>query len=226
MTVGSLQAVAVHARRMAESSARAGLTDGELLEAFRVHGDGAAFTALMLRHGRLVRSVCRQILGHQEDVEDAFQAAFLVLALKAGSIRCRDSLSSWLYGVAYKTAMTAHRSATRRNKYESKPRTKAQASPDLEAAGRELQAIVAEEVERLVEKYRAPFLLCCLEGRTKAEASKELGWKEGTVSGRLAEASEIVPPCAPTTRCGAFYPSVPGRTKRAGAGQYGVGGSE
>ena len=192
MTVGSLDVVVVHARRMAEPSARAGLTDGELLESFRVHRNGAAFTALMLRHGRLVRSVCRQILRHQEDVEDAFQAAFLVLALKAGSIRSRNSISSWLYGVAYKTAMTAHRSATRRNRYESKACNQAQTSPDLEAAGRELQAIVAAEVQRLPEKHRAPFLLCCLEGKTKAEAGKELGWKEGTVSGRLAEARKIL----------------------------------
>jgi RNA polymerase sigma factor (sigma-70 family) len=192
MTTNSLHAVVSHARRISGSAPDDARSDEEILESFLRNQCSAAFNTLFRRHGRLVRSVCRQILRSDEDVEDAVQAVFLVLALKAGSIRRRNSLSSWLYGVAFKTAMSAHKTATRRHKHERRTKDRSSIEPETVAAGRELQAIVAQEVERLPEKYRAPFLLCCLEGRTKAEAARELGWKEGTVSGRLAEARRIL----------------------------------
>jgi RNA polymerase sigma factor (sigma-70 family) len=187
MTTRQLEPVLRHIRRLAAAGGGRAWSDGQLLQAFAADGDQAAFAALVERHGRLVLSVCRRVLRHEHDAEDAFQATFLVLARKAGSIRKQDALPSWLYGVAYRTAMKARASAARRHAREEKatPRSTGDAAGD--AALRELQAVLAEEVGWLPQKLRAPVVLCCLEGKSKAEAAQELGWKEGTVSGRLAQ---------------------------------------
>src|SRR5262245_25728275 len=83
------------------------MTDGELLARFTGQQDQAAFTLLLRRHGPMVFSVCRRLLGQAEDAEDVFQAAFLLLARKAASIHKRDAVGSWLYGVAYRLACKA-----------------------------------------------------------------------------------------------------------------------
>jgi RNA polymerase sigma factor (sigma-70 family) len=162
-------------------------SDAQLLEQYVTLRDDDAFAALVDRHGRLVRSVCRRVLSHEQDADDAFQATFLVLAARAGSIRKAASVASWLYGVAYRIAMKAKRSERRR---AAPPPTGGRAVPEpvTEAALREVQTILDDEVSHLIEKYRAPFVLCCLEGKSRAEAAQELGWKEGTVSSRLAQA--------------------------------------
>ncbi len=184
----SLSAAVRQVRKLAAPDDTAAASDAHLLDRFRTTGDEAAFAALVRRHGPLVMGVCRRVLRHHQDAEDAFQATFLVLARKAASIRRRTALTSWLYGVARRVAGDARRAAARRQARERRATNMGHAQPDLEAAWRELQGALAQEVERLPEKYQLPFVLCCLEGKSKAEAAAQLGWKEGTVSSRLAEA--------------------------------------
>ncbi|CAN5383812.1 hypothetical protein BH10PLA2_BH10PLA2_02330 [soil metagenome] len=162
--------------------------DAQLLARFVENRDQSAFAALVRRHGRVVWNVCKQVLGHEHDAEDAFQATFLVLARNAATIRKGTALPSWLYGVAYRIAQHARRAALRRQARERKQRIVPKVEPHLDLALSELQRVLAEEVQRLPENLRAPFVLCCLEGKSKPEAATQLGWKEGTVSGRLARA--------------------------------------
>ncbi len=157
--------------------------DQELLKRFIQRHDEAAFTALVERHGAMVLTVCRRVLRHHQDAEDACQAVFLVLVRKASSIRKLNSLSSWLHGVALRVAKKLR---TRRARL---PRTVGElpAAPD-EKAGctwSELGAVLDEELQRLPEKYRAPLVLCYLQARTRDEAAQELGWRPATLKGRL-----------------------------------------
>jgi RNA polymerase sigma factor (sigma-70 family) len=183
-----LGAVLRHIHSLAGAAAARRLTDLHLLHRFADGRDEDAFAELMRRHGPLVLSVCRRVLGHKQDAEDAFQAAFLVLARKAGSIRKGESVGSFLYGVAYRIAMKERGKSAQRRQREQQVEQPTPAGPLDEAAFRELQMLLDEGVNRLLEKYRRPFVMCCLEGKSKREAAHELGWKEGTVSSRLAHA--------------------------------------
>ena len=168
------------------------LTDAQLLDRFIARRDEPAFAALMVRHGPMVLCLCRQMLRDVQDAEDAFQAAFLVLARNAASIRKRPSLSAWLYGVAYKVSARLRGRAERRRTRErpgfdltSLPAAGAVLNPDL-------GPIMHEEIRRLPEKYRAPVVLCYLEGKTNEEAAGQLRWPVGTVKARLSRARDLL----------------------------------
>lgn len=160
-------------------------SDGELLHAFVSRHEEAAFAAIVRRHGALVLNVCRRVLGHEQDAEDAFQATFFVLARKAASLRNAGSLAAFLHGVAYRLSLRAKRDAARRRKHEKQaPLPSSRDKDDL--AWRDVQALIEEEIERLPRKYRTPFIRCYLQGRSRAEAARELGIKEGTIWSRLS----------------------------------------
>jgi RNA polymerase sigma factor (sigma-70 family) len=168
------------------SRRRAADGDAELLARFAADRDEDAFVELVRRHGPLVWGVARQVLGQDQDAEDAFQATFLLLARNAGSVRTAAAVAGWLHGAAWRVATKARSRATVRRQHERfvPPRSNSDAAADV--ALRELQALLHEEVAALPEKYRTPFVLCVLEGRGRVEVARSLGWNEGTLSTRLA----------------------------------------
>jgi RNA polymerase sigma factor (sigma-70 family) len=167
--------------------------DGELLERFIAQRDEAAFEALVQRHGRMVLGVCRSFLHNAADAEDAFQATFLVLVRCAASVRKRSSLSSWLYGVAYRTSLRVRSAAARQRSREKQVAAMSPTdSNDKAADSQDLRPVMTEEVNRLPEKYRAPLVLCYLEGKTTDETAQELGWPRGTVSIRLTRGRDLL----------------------------------
>jgi len=171
----------------------AGLPDEQLLRLFVDHHEEAAFAAIVKRHGPMVMGVCRRVLGSHQDAEDAFQATFLVLVRKAGSIAKRDLLSNWLYGVAYNVALKGRTAAARRRLREKQ----LSGVTDREAVPREqiwhdLLPLLDCELSRLPAKYRVPIVLCDLEGKAHKQAAKQLGWPVGTVSGRLSRGRTLL----------------------------------
>jgi RNA polymerase sigma factor (sigma-70 family) len=169
-----------------EQGTLVGSSDRQLLERFVAGRDEAAFEALIARHGRSVHAVCWDVLRDPHDAEDAFQATFLILARKAGSLWVDGSLAAWLHRVARRVAVEANRQRARRQTVEM---TGLDIDPAQSPAGsaREILAgLLHEEIDRLPEKYRAPIILCDLEELTRDEAAHRLGWPPGTVAGRLA----------------------------------------
>jgi RNA polymerase sigma factor (sigma-70 family) len=171
----------------------AGLSDGQLLAQFATRsGDAAelAFSALVERHGPMVLRVCRTILRDEHDAQDAFQATFLVLARKAGSLWARDSLGPWLYGVAFRTASCARSAEIVRREHEQRAAELMTGVVVAEEDWDDLGRVLHEEVSRLPERYRRPILLCYFEGLTHDQAASQLNWPVGTVRSRLARARE------------------------------------
>jgi RNA polymerase sigma factor (sigma-70 family) len=181
-----------HIRRLAGPDAAAGASDAELLRHFLGQGDEAAFTALVQRHGAMVWQVCIATLGQREDAEDVFQATFLVLARKAGSVRKQESLACWLYGVAFRLAQKVRGKNRRRRITPGEALDQVPARPMDDLTWRELRQVLHEELGRLPEKNRLPILLCHLEGRTQDEAARALGWSLGRLRGRLLRGRELL----------------------------------
>jgi RNA polymerase sigma factor (sigma-70 family) len=168
------------------------LPDHELLDRFARGRDENAFALLLRRHGSMVLGVCRSVLHELHDAEDAFQAAFLLLAQKAGSIHRREAVSGWLYRVAYHLALRAGTSAARRKIVEKRALTMRSADPLLDMSLREVRAVLFEELEALPEHYRAPLVLCGLEEKSLEETARLLGWTHGAVKGRLQRGRELL----------------------------------
>jgi RNA polymerase sigma factor (sigma-70 family) len=163
-------------------------SDEQLLEAFLARRDESAFAVLVRRHGPMVLHVCRRVLGHEQDAEDAFQATFLVLARLAARLRKQSSLSSWLHGIAYRIAMKTKQSAARRRRHERQIPPRPHDEPSLALLWDEVRTLLDYEIARLPEKHRSVFVLFYLEGLGREETARRLGLKEGTVASRMAEA--------------------------------------
>jgi RNA polymerase sigma factor (sigma-70 family) len=156
-----------------------------------------AFGTLVERHGPMVLGVCRHVLHGHHDAEDAFQATFLVLARKAGSIRNGRVLAGWLHEVAHRIAIKARASAARRRTLEREgvamsPAAFESNTQDEAAAWKELRPVLHAEVEMLPDRYRIPVILSYLEGKTNEEVAKLLRWPVGTVKGRLSRARDLL----------------------------------
>jgi RNA polymerase sigma factor (sigma-70 family) len=191
MAIKTLGAALRQIDRLFADGAVTGLSDSQLLERFVGRGDTTSFEALVARHGPMVLSVCRGILRDPNDAEDAFQATFLILVKKAGSIGGRVVLGGWLYQVAHRVAIQANIAAARRRarEREAGQMTIASASSGP-GAGDDLLPALHEEIARLPEKYRLPILLCDLEGLPQAQAAGQLRWSERTLRRRLAGARD------------------------------------
>jgi RNA polymerase sigma factor (sigma-70 family) len=190
MPGASVEIILQHLRKAVGRDDTGQLADGELLEQF-VHGhDEAAFAELVRRHGPMVAKVCRGVLRHAQDAEDAFQATFLVLARKAASIRNQASVASWLHGVAHNVARNARSSAWRRRAHEERDLAMPAPDPLLDMTVRELQGVMSEELGRLPEKYRTALVLCYLEGQSQNEAARHLGCTKGVLRGLLHRGRE------------------------------------
>jgi RNA polymerase sigma-70 factor (ECF subfamily) len=188
-----MKSVVRYIRKVATQQVSEGLTDGQLLEAFLTARDEAAFEALLRRHGPMVLGVCRRVLNNPQDSEDAFQATFLVLVRKAGSIQRRALLGNWLYGVACRTARRARAMNIQRQKKErAAPHGNGACPESQETSPEELLRHLDTELSRLPDKYRMPVVLCELEGKSRKEAARLLGLAEGTLSWRLAWARKLL----------------------------------
>jgi RNA polymerase sigma factor (sigma-70 family) len=168
----------------------AGVPDAELLHRFVATGDEAAFELLLWRHGPMVRGVCQRMLHHTQDAEDAFQATFLTLLRKAGSISQRESLAGWLYRVTYRVALRARDKAARQP--ERLPHNSETPAPEpaCDLIWRDLRPVLDEEINQLPRKYSLPIILCYFEGKTHEQAARELGCPKGTIDVRLMRARE------------------------------------
>ncbi|MGO9923514.1 MAG: sigma-70 family RNA polymerase sigma factor [Isosphaeraceae bacterium] len=199
MPGGSSVAVLRDFQTLFDAGSATGLSDRQLLERFVQERDASAdlaFEVLVLRHGPMVLRVCRNLLRNPDDAQDAFQATFLVLVQRSGSIRQLESVGGWLYGVACRVAARARAETARRRKVEERGALRVvmavEPSTNDESDQAELGPIVQEEVRRLPEKYRAVVVLCYWQGLTHEQAAVQLACPLGTVRSRLARARKLL----------------------------------
>ncbi len=176
------KALAAFVRLLHQSRIQHGdaLTDADLLERFIGQRDEEAFEALVRRHGPMVLGVCRRILHNEADVDDCFQATFLVLVRRAASVRPRGLVGNWLYGTARNVALKARTMRDLRHKKEREAGAEqTRKSPNHD---RDLQELLDQELQALPDKYRAAIVLCDLEGMTVPAAAQQVGCPLGTLS--------------------------------------------
>ncbi|MGC8640475.1 MAG: RNA polymerase sigma factor, partial [Isosphaeraceae bacterium] len=205
MASTSRNSVSSQLERLFREGTLTSLSDAQLLERYLTARDEAAFEALVNQHGPMVLGLCRRLLRDPRDVEDAFQATFLVLVRKAPRIRDRGLLANWLYGVAYRVAVRARGNLLRRRAREtSLGEIDPPATPDSDYP-QEIPPALDQELNRLPARYRSPLVLCYLKGLTHDQAAKALGCPVGTVRSRLARGRELLRDrltrrgCAPTS---------------------------
>jgi RNA polymerase sigma factor (sigma-70 family) len=186
MATAPLETVLRQLHGMVSTKASEDASDGELLARFVARRDEAAFVALLHRHGPMVLHVCRRIQGNDHDAEDAFQATFLLFARKAGSIRKAESVAGWLHAVARRLARAARDQGARRQARERRAADMRKTPGTPDKAWQELEATLHEALTQVPETYRAPLLLCYLQGKTQEEAARQLGCPLGTIRSRLA----------------------------------------
>ncbi len=178
-----------HLRHLADTGGAVDLTDGELLERFRIQREEAAFAVLVQRLGPLVLGVCRRVLGNIAEVEDAFQATFLVLVKRAAAVRKQDSLASFLHGVAYRVAMKARNQTGTRRALEQRATEHMESTQSTDDRDwQELRGILDEEISRLPDECRVPVVMCYLQGKTQTEAAQLLGCPRSSLASRLERA--------------------------------------
>jgi RNA polymerase sigma factor (sigma-70 family) len=177
-----------HLKTLFGAGTLSGLGEGELLERFLSQRDETAFEEIMARHGPMVLGICRRWLDDPHEVDDAFQAVFLILVRNAAAMRNRNSLSSWLYGISLRVAQRARSNAARRHSRERQdPDGLSMAqSKEHPPTNHETSLILDEEIRLLPERQQAAIVLCLVRGKTHEAAAAELGIPLGTVKSRLA----------------------------------------
>ena len=178
--------------KIADSQREQHDSDRDLLRRFVEKRDEDAFAVLLRRHASMVMGVALRVLHHYQDAEDVCQATFLLLAKKAKGTVWRDSVANWLYRIAYQMALKARRTASRRSAREGKIEPQVPPDPLTEISVRDLQNVLDEELGRLAGKYRAPLILCCLEGKSRDEAARFLGLPLSTLISRLEKGRELL----------------------------------
>lgn len=190
MATNRLSSVLQHLLHRVAPAMPGEVRDGDLLNRFIRTRDEAAFELLIWRHGPMVLGLCKRLLKNDQDVEDAFQATFLVLVRKARSIGKREALASWLYKVAYRIACRARPRVPVVANHSMPVEELPAPETDSEVIWRDVRAHLDQELARLPEAYRRPMILCYLEGKTNDEAARLLGWPKGTVATRLTRGRE------------------------------------
>ncbi|MFL5342785.1 MAG: sigma-70 family RNA polymerase sigma factor [Gemmataceae bacterium] len=188
MATASLNRLVRHLRATLDPPADA---DAQLLQRYQDHKEVDAFEALVRRHGPTVLAACRKVLADEADVEDVFQAAFLALLKNGRAIRGQQAVGRWLYVVAHRLAVQLAVGRRRRAVFEQRTARPVDAGPP-DLSWREACAILHEELDRLPDHYRLPLLLCYLDGQSREEAARALGWSDGSVKGRLERGRELL----------------------------------
>jgi RNA polymerase sigma factor (sigma-70 family) len=192
MSQTSLRDLLLHVRKSLAIQQARDVTDYDLLRCFLASRDDAAFAVLVHRHGPMVLSVCERVLGDRHAAEDAFQATFIVLLRRAGSIRRNAPLANWLYAVAQRIATKAKAQSAKRLRREMRAEPmSARDHLDL-VSWQEIKSVLDEEIVRLPRKYRAPIVLCYLEGKTHEQAANEMGCAKTSLTSRLARGRELL----------------------------------